>query len=305
MNNIKFFHIRGGKATVFTPQNQDFSEPMSADCEEELHKLCEDNLEPLFDVRFLQNQFFVFGGRIDTLGLDRENRLVIIEYKIGYSPTIINQAAYYLASLGDDSGLLRQRIVALVTEKLGGEIAQRIDWNNPPRLICVARKFRENDIALQKLIQTLELVRYDFFDEKQSLRLEWIDKSTPLITEEQLQLQKDYHEWQTYIVNEIGKKQKVFETYRSRKRRDPCPTVEAPHYSFARKAQSVPRAGFAVLEAGKYPVKIWARKNFSECYCENSSWHKRISSTDPKEEQENMKKLLREAYKQAYQSKRY
>jgi len=65
--------------------------------EKELQSFVENNLEPLFGVRFLASEFTTsqqHGGRIDSLGLDENNSPVIIEYKWGEKDNIINQGLF-------------------------------------------------------------------------------------------------------------------------------------------------------------------------------------------------------------------
>lgn len=52
--------------------------------ERDIQTLCEKNLEPFFNIRFIASEYSTgqkHGGRIDTLGLDENNCPVIIEYK--------------------------------------------------------------------------------------------------------------------------------------------------------------------------------------------------------------------------------
>ncbi|MCY4352335.1 MAG: DUF91 domain-containing protein, partial [Gemmatimonadetes bacterium] len=76
MNTAKYFRLRDGKATPFTPKREP-SSLQTAVSEKELQTLCENNLETLFGVRFLQTECSVIGGRMDTLGLDEHNRPTI------------------------------------------------------------------------------------------------------------------------------------------------------------------------------------------------------------------------------------
>ena len=179
MSKTKFFRIQDGKATAFTPKNEDFSEPVSADSEWKLKYLCKNNLETLLDVRFLDEEFYHLSRYIDTLGLDKENRLVIIEYKKGSAGTVVYQAEQNLESVGIDDWLLIDKVEKLASEKLGNEVAQNIDWKKIPRLICIARQFSLTDMKRQREMENLELIRYEFLDKKKILRLEWISEELP------------------------------------------------------------------------------------------------------------------------------
>jgi RecB family endonuclease NucS len=67
--------------------------------EKALQDLFENNLETLLRVRFLASEFGTgekHGGRIDTLGLDENDRPTIIEYKWRDDENVINQGLFYL-----------------------------------------------------------------------------------------------------------------------------------------------------------------------------------------------------------------
>jgi RecB family endonuclease NucS len=67
--------------------------------EKDFQKLCETNLETLFNIRFIASEFNTgakHAGRIDTLGLDENGYPVIIEFKKTGSQSIISQGLYYL-----------------------------------------------------------------------------------------------------------------------------------------------------------------------------------------------------------------
>jgi RecB family endonuclease NucS len=64
--------------------------------EKDLQRLVEPNLLELLDVHFLETEYSTTsGGRIDTLGIDRNGAPVIIEYKRKQNDNVINQALSY------------------------------------------------------------------------------------------------------------------------------------------------------------------------------------------------------------------
>src|ERR1700719_4099154 len=64
--------------------------------EKDLQRLVEANLLELLDVHFLETEYSTTsGGRIDTLGVDRNGAPVIIEYKRNQNDNVINQALSY------------------------------------------------------------------------------------------------------------------------------------------------------------------------------------------------------------------
>lgn len=78
------------------------------------------------------------GGRIDTLGLDENGSLAILEYKRALNENVINQGLFYLDWLTDH----RKDFQWLVLERLGKDDADGVDWS-APRLICIAGDFNK------------------------------------------------------------------------------------------------------------------------------------------------------------------
>jgi predicted transport protein len=131
--------------------------------EVELQRRIEAGMESMLGIRFLASEYPTgpwHRGRIDTLGLDENNTPVVIEYKKGSDSGVVSQAVSYLSWL--DSA--RHEFVALVKEKLGADTADSIDWRNP-RMVCVAASFSHHDrVALHRLNERIDLVRYRIFD---------------------------------------------------------------------------------------------------------------------------------------------
>ncbi|MEU3931545.1 DUF5655 domain-containing protein [Streptomyces sp. NPDC029044] len=131
--------------------------------EVELQRRVEAGLEQMLSVRFLASEYQTgpwHRGRIDTLGLDENGSPVVIEYKKGADSGVLSQAVSYLSWL--DSA--RHEFEALVEEKLGSEAAESIDWRNP-RMVCIAASFSHHDrVAVERLRERVDLVRYRVFD---------------------------------------------------------------------------------------------------------------------------------------------
>src|SRR5690606_22235189 len=67
--------------------------------EKDLQRLIENNLETIFNCRFVATEFStgnIHSGRIDTLAISEDLNPVIIEYKKIASSDLINQSLYYL-----------------------------------------------------------------------------------------------------------------------------------------------------------------------------------------------------------------
>lgn len=125
--------------------------------EKSLQTLFEANLEALLGVRFLASEFITNeNGRMDTLGIDENNAPVVIEYKRASNENVINQGLFYLDWLMGH----RKDFEWLVMEKLGKEVAQKVDWPGS-RLICVAGDFQKwDEHAVKQMNRTIDLVRY-------------------------------------------------------------------------------------------------------------------------------------------------
>lgn len=135
-----------------------------ADKEKKLQELVENNLMETLDMHFLETEYTTtFGGRIDTLAVDRNGAPVIIEYKRNKNDNVINQALSYL------KWLQAQKVEffeMLVIKKLGNEISKnlKIDWQNP-RVICIAESYSKFDIDTVEVIpMRIELFKYRYYE---------------------------------------------------------------------------------------------------------------------------------------------
>lgn len=163
-----------------------------------LQKLFEENLETLLGVRFLRTQYKTTDNqKMDTLGIDENNNPVIIEYKCTSNVGVIIQAISYLAWLKEHRAAFKD----LVRDKLGKDIANKIEWGTP-RLICIAADFskREKNAAgllAEEMNGSVELVRYCKFGDN-SLLLELLTKVSKRHSSISLP---------PPIINAVGKKQ--------------------------------------------------------------------------------------------------
>jgi hypothetical protein len=131
--------------------------------EVELQRRVEAGMEAMLGIRFLASEYPTgpwHRGRIDSLGLDENGTPALIEYKKGADSGVLSQAVSYLSWL--DSA--RHEFEALVKEKLGSEAAESIDWRNP-RMVCIAADFSHHDrVAVHRLRERVDLVRYRVFE---------------------------------------------------------------------------------------------------------------------------------------------
>ncbi len=150
MGDLKLFSIKNGvKELVGT----------SVAIEKSIQTLIENNMEAFFGITFLASEYSTgktHGGRIDSLGIDENYCPVILEYKRALNENVINQGLYYLDWLMDHKAEFK----LLVMEKLGKDIADKIEWSMP-RLLCVAGDFTKFDeYAVKQINRNIELIRY-------------------------------------------------------------------------------------------------------------------------------------------------
>lgn len=131
----------------------------SFDLEQDLQKIFENNLEEILNVVFLAHEYSTsFGGRIDTLGVDKNGSPCIIEYKKNQNDNVINQGLSYLRWILDhkpDFEILCQK----------KNIHIEIDWDSP-RVICVAENYSKFDIDTADVLPIkIDLLRYRVYDE--------------------------------------------------------------------------------------------------------------------------------------------
>lgn len=129
------------------------------DLEKNLQFLFEQNLEEILNIIFLAHEYSTsFGGRIDTLGIDKNGSPCIIEYKKNQNDNIINQGLAYLRWLLDHKADFE---ILCKTEKINIEI----EWDSP-RVICIAGNYNKFDIDTADILPiSIELFRYRIYEE--------------------------------------------------------------------------------------------------------------------------------------------
>lgn len=154
MSDVQLFRLSDGGASELPSR--------AATLERQLQSLIEAQMPTFLGVRFLASEYATgktHRGRIDSLGLDENDCPVIIEYKRHSNENVINQGLFYLDWLLDHQAEFRW----LVMEKLGKEVAERIEWAGT-RLLCIAADFtRYDQHAVQQIPRNIELIRYKLF----------------------------------------------------------------------------------------------------------------------------------------------
>ena len=129
------------------------------DLERNLQELFEVNLEEILNIVFLAHEYSTsFGGRIDTLGIDKNGSPCVIEYKKNQNENVINQGLSYLRWLLDH----KADFEILCQSK---KISIEIDWDSP-RVICIAESYNKFDLDTADILPiNIELLRYRIYDE--------------------------------------------------------------------------------------------------------------------------------------------
>jgi predicted transport protein len=127
--------------------------------EKDIQKLFENNLSTILNIDFLATEYSTsFGGRIDTLGIDKNGAPVIIEYKRNQNDNVINQGLSYLKWLLDHKADFEK----LCRDK---NVKSNIDWNSP-RVICVAESYNTFDLDTAEILPIkIELFKYRTYEE--------------------------------------------------------------------------------------------------------------------------------------------
>lgn len=129
----------------------------SAENEKQVQNLFEENLDTILNVTFLASEYSTsFGGRIDTLGIDKNGSPAIIEYKKTQNDNVINQGLSYLRWLLDHKADFE-----MLCGKNGVNL--EIDWDSP-RVICVAESFNKFDLDTADILPiNVELLKYRIY----------------------------------------------------------------------------------------------------------------------------------------------
>lgn len=128
--------------------------------EKDIQNMIEKDLETYLGIRFIDTEYKIRNGRIDTIGIDENGSPVIIEYKRSMDTGAAMQGLYYLAWLMDHKPEFRLRVL----EKLGEEVSKNIDWSQP-RVICIANDFKKYVVgAIDYMGPNIELMQYQLYE---------------------------------------------------------------------------------------------------------------------------------------------
>lgn len=146
----------------------------SVELEKKLQTLIEQNMDKLFNVRFLASEYSIPVGRMDSIGIDENNAPVIFEYKRSKDENVMSQGLFYLAWLMDH----KDSFVVLLQGRQSSKKVKKdeIAWDGA-RVICVANDFTKYDQgAIKQMNANISLYRYRMFG-AELLYLERIDEN--------------------------------------------------------------------------------------------------------------------------------
>lgn len=167
----------------------------SATIEKELQNIIEKNMFEFFGVRFLQSEYRIDNGRMDSIGIDENNCPVIFEYKCHSNENVTNQGLFYLNWLLEHKANFK----LLVIEKLGIEEADEIDWSMP-RVICIAGDFNKYDEeAIKQINRNVSLIRYKKYG-RELLLFELLNTNTVAPLELEKDTQSNRQNDKTFLI---------------------------------------------------------------------------------------------------------
>src|SRR3990167_201605 len=148
---MAIFKIQQNKVTQCSIKDDGFGDEFA------LRDFFADNLEDLLGIRFIEKEYAILEGRIDTLGLDENNSPVIIEYKWKENEEVLAQGLFY------SNWLLKNKkhFELLVDKKLGKNII--VNWDQP-RVILVAQGFGRYIQGAVEQEKHIELLSYHFYE---------------------------------------------------------------------------------------------------------------------------------------------
>lgn len=124
----------------------------------ELHALIDENLEEIFNVRFIKSEHITSKhGRIETLAIDEANRPLVIEYKLSKEKGQLSQANRYMTWI-----LQNPDSFELLVRKNIKNFKDEVDFTNP-RMLCFAQEYSIDDKCLA-LSLGAELWKYRYYE---------------------------------------------------------------------------------------------------------------------------------------------
>jgi hypothetical protein len=157
--------------------------------EKPLQNLVEKNIESFFGLVFLETEYAIPNGRIDSLCIDESGVPVVIEYKKKKDLSAIIQGLFYVDWLRNNKSTFEM----IVRGKLAK--STNVDWRTAPRLLIIAEEFDQKEAtSINQINASVELIKYSFYGDLISFEQINIPKTNTNIsftTQEQLKTSKD------------------------------------------------------------------------------------------------------------------
>jgi predicted transport protein len=140
----------------------------------ELRDYFADNLDELLGVRFIDKEYQILEGRIDTIGIDENNSPVIIEYKWKENEEVLAQGLFYYNWLQKN----HKHFDLLVENRFGKDV--KVSWDRP-RVILVAQGFSRYVLGAVQQQPNVELFSYRCYESGVlDLKAEYVPKDLKL-----------------------------------------------------------------------------------------------------------------------------
>lgn len=180
MSDLKLINLRNN--TILSNQKLLLSK---------LQELMETIAEEALGLKIIASKYIVNSNNndvIDTLALDENYNLVIVEYRHGKYTQLINKGLLFIDYIKENISQFKM----LVNDKLGLEEGKLVKFN--PRLIIIGDDFNKYDeYAIKQMPVAIDLIKYQLFDK------------THLILEKHYQSLKVEHKLFTYQFNDRDK----------------------------------------------------------------------------------------------------
>lgn len=126
-----------------------------------MQKIIEENCFELLGLQLIDSNYNIQshpGEIIETIGIDENYQLAIIEYRQGKYSQTINKGLFFVDYINNHLSEFK----LLVVDKLGQELAKQVTYK--PRLICIGDDFNHYDeYAINQLPLDIDLIKFQSF----------------------------------------------------------------------------------------------------------------------------------------------
>lgn len=152
--------------------------------EKSLQNLIEKNIESFFGLTFLETEYAIPNGRMDSLCIDESGVPVVIEYKRKKDLSAIIQGLFYIDWLRNN----KRTFEMIVSEKFAKGI--NVDWRTAPRLLIIAEEFDQKEAtSINQINASVELIKYSFYGDLISIEpinIPKVNTNSSFVTQDQI-----------------------------------------------------------------------------------------------------------------------